>query len=234
MQPRGRGLDFGRWGFGPLPSGKHRRRWRRLGGWRALGRGAPTVSTLPWSLGSIRRVRCFPNWGSRKARRHLGRWRWRWRWAAGWILQPRGRGLEFGRWWFGPLPNGKHRRRGRWRRLGGHWQPRWRALGWRGLRRGAPVVCTFSWSHRLRFSEDLKQSGSQHRNKKLSIRGRDRPGPASRLYSRPKAAAPLPTENSSNRLLRDWCWLWCWCWCFLLLVVLDAVLARYRMQMTMT
>ena len=206
--------------------------------------------------------------------------RWRWLWAAGWRLQPRGRGLEFGLWWFGPLLSGKHRRRGRWRRLGGwralgwqapptvctspwplgsirkvrcfpwgsrkarrhpgrwrlggHWQPRWRALGWRGLRRGAPVVCTFSWSHRLRFSEDLKQSGSQHRNKKLSIRGRDRPGPASRLYSRPKAAAPLPTENSSNRLLRDWCWLWCWCWCFLLLVVLDAVLARYRMQMTMT
>ena len=105
LQPRGRGLEFGRWGFGPLPSGKHRRRWRRLGGWRALGRGAPTVSTLPWSLGSIRRVRCFPNWGSRKARRHLGRWR-----------------------------------------PGGHWQPRWRALGWRGLRRGAPAVCTLPWS----------------------------------------------------------------------------------------
>ena len=137
LQPRGRGLEFGRWGFGPLPSGKHRRRWRRLGGWRALGRGAPTVSTLPWSLGSIRRVRCFPNWGSRKARRHLGRWRWRWRWAAGWILQPRGRGLDFGRWWFGPLPNGKHRRRGRWRRLGG-----WRALGWQA----PPTVCTSPWT----------------------------------------------------------------------------------------
>ena len=114
----------------------------------------------------------------------------------------------------------------------------WAVAAWRSLATAVagalPVVCTFSWSHRLRFSEDLKQSGSQHRNKKLSIRGRDRPGPASRLYSRPKATAPLPTQNSSNRLLRDWCWLWCWCWCFLLLVVLDAVLARYRMQMTMT
>ena len=49
-----------------------------------------------------------------------------------------------------------------------------------------------------------------------------------------EAAAPLPTENSSNRLLRDWCWLWCWCWCCLLLVVLDVVLAGYVMQMTMT
>ena len=80
----------------------------------------------------------------------------------------------------------------------------------------------------------MRQEGNGHQCWAAPPPGEGRRRPPSRLYSRPKAAAPLATENSSKQMLRDWCWFWCWCWCVLLLVVLDVVLARHRMQMTMT